>query len=62
VLLIRAAAQQWGVPENECHAENSQVIHRKSGQTLSYGKLADAAAKLPLPEAVELKSPNLNFA
>ena len=57
VLLIRAAAQQWGVPESECHAENSQVIHAKSGRKSSYGALADAAAKLPLPENVELKLP-----
>lgn len=57
VLLIRTAAQQWGVPEKECHAENSQVIHAKSGKKSSYGKLADAAAKLPLPENVELKLP-----
>ena len=54
VLLIRAAAQEWGVPEDECHAENSQVIH--AGKKSSYGKLADAAAKLPLPENVALKS------
>ena len=57
ILLIRAAAQQWGVPESECHAENSQVIHAGSGKKLSYGKLADAAAKLPLPDNVALKSP-----
>ncbi len=57
IMLIRAAAQQWGVPENECHAENSQVIHAGSGKKLSYGKLADAAAKLPLPDNVKLKSP-----
>ena len=56
ILLIRAAAQQWGVPESECHAENSQVIH-VSGKKLSYGKLADAAAKLPLPDNVVLKPP-----
>jgi len=57
VLLIRAAAQQWGVPEGECHAENSQVIHRTSGRQSSYGTLAEAAARLPLPEDVALKSP-----
>jgi len=57
ILLIRAAAQQWGVPEGECHAENSQVIHAGSGKKLSYGKLVDAAAKLPLPDNVALKSP-----
>ncbi len=57
VLLIRAAASVWGVPEAECHAENSQVIHAKSGKKISFGKLAEAAAKLPLPNHVELKAP-----
>ena len=57
ILLIRAAAYQWAVPENECRAENSQVTHAKSGNKSSYGKLTDAASKLPLPEKIELKSP-----
>jgi len=57
ILLIRAAAQQWGVPESECHAENSQVIHASSGKKTSYGALAAAAAKLPLPDNVVLKLP-----
>jgi isoquinoline 1-oxidoreductase beta subunit len=56
MMLISAAAQQWGVPESECHAENSMVIHAGSGKTASYGALADAANKLPLPEHVALKS------
>ena len=57
ILLIRAAATQWGVPENSCHALNSQVIHAASGRKLGYGALAEAAAKLPLPENVVLKQP-----
>jgi len=57
VLLVRAAAQQWGVPESECHALNSEVIHAKSRRKSSYGQLAEAAAKLPLPDNVELKLP-----
>ena len=57
ILLIRAAAQQWGVPESECHAENSHVMHVKSGRKSSYGTLTEAAAKHPLPDHVELKSP-----
>lgn len=56
ILLIRAAAQQWNVPEAECRAENGQIIHA-GGKTLSFGKLAEAAARLPLPEHVLLKSP-----
>jgi isoquinoline 1-oxidoreductase subunit beta len=57
VLLIRAAAQQWQVPESECHAENSQVFHAASGKIVSYGALADIAAELPLPDNVALKAP-----
>ncbi|HXU93291.1 MAG TPA: xanthine dehydrogenase family protein molybdopterin-binding subunit [Gallionella sp.] len=57
MMLIRAAAQQWGVPESECRAEMSQVIHAASGRRLGYGALADAAAKFPLPVNVELKQP-----
>jgi isoquinoline 1-oxidoreductase beta subunit len=57
LMLISAAAQQWGVPESECHAENSEVIHAASGKRASYGALADAANKLPMPEHVVLKSP-----
>ncbi|HZW25791.1 MAG TPA: xanthine dehydrogenase family protein molybdopterin-binding subunit [Gallionella sp.] len=57
MMLVRAAALQWGVPQSECRAEMGQVIHAKSGRRLGYGALADAAAKLPLPVNVELKQP-----
>lgn len=56
-MLVRAAAQQWGVPETECHAANSVVKHAKSGRHASYGALAEAANKLAMPEHVELKQP-----
>ena len=57
MLLIRAAAESWGVPVSECRAENSEVFHDASGQKASYGTLSDVAATLPLPEHVTLKSP-----
>lgn len=57
ILLIRAAAASWGVPESECRAENSEVFHDASGQKASYGTLSDLAATLPLPDNVVLKSP-----
>jgi isoquinoline 1-oxidoreductase beta subunit len=56
VLLITAAAQRWQVPADECSAAQGYVVH-KSGKRLSYGKLADAAAKLPAPQNVALKKP-----
>jgi len=55
MMLIRAAAMQWGVPERECHAEMGLVIHAKSGRRSGYGALADAAARFPLPVNVQLK-------
>ncbi|MDB5841930.1 MAG: aldehyde oxidase [Herminiimonas sp.] len=53
VMLVNTAAIQWKVPAAECRAENGAVIHGK--QTLSYGELATAAAKQPLPRHVPLK-------
>jgi isoquinoline 1-oxidoreductase subunit beta len=57
ILLIRAAAARWGVAESDCHAENSRVMHAGTGQSLSFGALADAAGRLTLPQDVSLKSP-----
>ncbi len=60
LMLVRAAAQQWQVAESECRAENSIVKHARSGRHATYGELAEAANKLPMPEHAELKSPK-NF-
>jgi isoquinoline 1-oxidoreductase subunit beta len=48
-LLVNAAAAQWGVPLDECQAQNHAVIQKKSGRKLGYGELATAASKQPLP-------------
>jgi isoquinoline 1-oxidoreductase beta subunit len=56
-LLISAAAKQWGVDPASCHARAGQVIHAATGRRLDYGKLVDAAAKLPVPTNVTLKKP-----
>ena len=57
-MLIEAAAQQWQVKPTDCHAANSQVIHTATGNQISYGQLAEAAAKLSPPSSPRLKSPN----
>lgn len=56
-MLITAAAQRWSVPEKQCSTEPGSVLHKASGRKLSYGELAAAAAKLPVPkkEDVPLK-------
>ena len=60
LMLVRAAAQQWGVPEAQCMADPVHVVtHKASSRSLGYGELATLAAKLPVPkkEDVKLKSP-----
>jgi isoquinoline 1-oxidoreductase beta subunit len=59
MMLIEAAAQKWGVDKSECRAENSVVTHAASGRRASYGSLAPAAAKLPIPTDAPLKDPKL---
>jgi isoquinoline 1-oxidoreductase beta subunit len=56
-MLIQAAANAWGVPAAECSAANSVVTHKPSGRTTTYGKVAEAAAKLTPPASVVLKDP-----
>ncbi|MGO8989875.1 MAG: molybdopterin cofactor-binding domain-containing protein [bacterium] len=55
IMLIKAAASTWKVPESECEAENGTVQHKKSGRNLTYGKLCMAAAKLQVPQNPPLK-------
>lgn len=57
VMLIQAAADGWKVPASECTAANSVITHRPSGKTTTYGKVAEAAAKLAPPADVKLKDP-----
>ncbi|AMA56930.1 xanthine dehydrogenase family protein molybdopterin-binding subunit [Bradyrhizobium sp. CCGE-LA001] len=57
VMLIQAAADAWKVPASECTAANSVITHGPSGRTTTYGKVAEAAAKLTPPADVKLKDP-----
>ncbi|MCA1496670.1 MULTISPECIES: molybdopterin cofactor-binding domain-containing protein [unclassified Bradyrhizobium] len=57
VMLIQAAADAWKVPASECRAANSIITHTPSGRTTTYGKVAEAAAKLTPPADVKLKDP-----
>jgi isoquinoline 1-oxidoreductase beta subunit len=56
-MLIQAAANEWKVPATECSASNSVITHRASGRTTTYGKVAEAAAKIEPPKEVALKDP-----
>jgi len=60
MMLVQAAANQWGVPVSECLVSNSVITHQASGRSLSFGKVAAAASKLPVPDAktIPLKDPS----
>ena len=57
MMLIEAAADAWKVPASECSAANGVITHQPSGRTVSFGKIAEAAAKLEPPKDVPLKDP-----
>ncbi len=55
LMLVRAAATQWGVPAAECSTNSHTVVHKASGKKLGYGELAAAAGKLEVPKKEEIK-------
>jgi isoquinoline 1-oxidoreductase subunit beta len=57
LMLIQAAANEWKVPVAECTAAASVITHTPSGRTVTYGKVAEAAARLEPPADVKLKDP-----
>ncbi|MGA7995150.1 MAG: molybdopterin cofactor-binding domain-containing protein [Bradyrhizobium sp.] len=57
VMLIQAAANEWKVPASECSAADSVITHTPSGRSTTYGKVAEAAARLEPPGDVKLKDP-----
>jgi isoquinoline 1-oxidoreductase beta subunit len=54
-MLVKAAAQTWKVPEEECAASKGAVIHKKTNRKLTYGQVCLKAAKLDLPKDPPLK-------
>jgi isoquinoline 1-oxidoreductase subunit beta len=56
MMLIQAAANEWQVPGSECSVSNGVITH-KSGKKTTYGKVAEAAARLEVPKDVKLKDP-----
>ena len=56
-MLIQAAANEWKVPAAELKTADGVITHAASGRSTTYGKVADAAAKLDVPKEVQLKDP-----
>jgi isoquinoline 1-oxidoreductase beta subunit len=53
-MLISAAAERWHVDPRNCHAKDG-LIFGPQGKTVTYGQVAGAAAKMPVPKDVVLK-------
>jgi isoquinoline 1-oxidoreductase beta subunit len=54
-MLISAGAERMQVLRSECIAENGFVIHKPSGRKVSYGSVANDAAKMVAPDEPALK-------
>ncbi|MBT8257831.1 MAG: molybdopterin-dependent oxidoreductase [Bacteroidia bacterium] len=54
-MLKEAAAQSWSVPIAEITTSAGIIYHEGSGNSAHFGEMASAAAKLEVPEEVELK-------
>ncbi|MEM6849648.1 MAG: molybdopterin cofactor-binding domain-containing protein, partial [Pseudomonadota bacterium] len=59
MMLTDAAALYWEVEAADCTAEPGLIRNNETGETLSYGNLAELAAKLPVPaeDSIKLKDP-----
>ena len=55
-MLVSAAAKEWGVSARSCRVENGTIIS-PHGKKFTFGDVADAASKLPVPDKVALKNP-----
>jgi CO/xanthine dehydrogenase Mo-binding subunit len=55
-MLISAAASQWHLDHSALWVENGMVLG-PNGKKASFGKLAAAASRLPVPKDVQLKDP-----
>jgi isoquinoline 1-oxidoreductase beta subunit len=57
-LLVAAAAARWQVPIEQCVARSGAITHTPSGRSVSFGAVAEAAARIEPPAEVKLKDPS----
>jgi len=58
MMLLAAAAKQWGVEPAACRTENGHVIHDETKRTIAYGDLTSAASQVAVPTDVKVKHPS----
>jgi isoquinoline 1-oxidoreductase subunit beta len=56
-MLVTAAAKEWRVPATACRVGEDGTILSPHGKRVSFGEVAEAASKVPVPEQVTLKDP-----
>ncbi|WP_438730694.1 molybdopterin cofactor-binding domain-containing protein [Parasphingorhabdus sp. DH2-15] len=57
-MLVAAAAEQWGVPEEQITVDKGIIAHKASGKSGKFGQFASAAAEQSLPALPKLKTPD----
>ena len=58
MMLVQAAANEWGVDASECTVSKGVISHEGSGNSTTYGKVAAAANEVTPPESVTIKDPS----
>ncbi len=56
-MLVAAAAKRWDVDPGSCRARNGEVLHPQTKRRIEYGEVAADAARMSMPEHVQLKRP-----
>ena len=54
-MLEQAAAEQWSIAPDQVKAEQHRVTNIKTGESISFGDLAQTASRLPIPAVENLK-------
>ena len=59
IMLLQAAANEWKVAASDLTVSNGVITHAASQRSISYGKVANAAARLTPPDlrSIKLKDP-----
>ena len=52
LMLMTAASQAWEVPASELTVSKGVITHQQSGRATTFGKVAFAASKLPVPKDI----------
>jgi isoquinoline 1-oxidoreductase subunit beta len=60
-MLVKAAAQAWGIEESDCETSSGSVRNKKDGRRLTYGALSQKAAKMKVPQQPKVKTGQPKF-